>query len=56
MILMEFLTLIILISDDIKKFSHEIYQKHNVIIKYMETDKDHIHRKSGLRKKWINLL
>lgn len=31
------------ISDDIKQLSHEICQKHNVIIKYMETDKDHIH-------------
>lgn len=31
------------ISDDIKQFSYEIYQKHNVIIHKMETDKDHIH-------------
>ena len=31
------------ISDDIKQLSHEICQKHNVIIKYKETDKDHIH-------------
>ena len=31
------------ISDDIKQFSYEICQKHNVVIKYMETDKDHIH-------------
>ena len=31
------------ISDDIKQFSHEICQKHKVIIRYMETDKDHIH-------------
>ena len=31
------------ISDDIKQFSYEIYQKHKVIIRYMETDKDHIH-------------
>ena len=31
------------ISDDIKQFSHEIGQKHHVIIRYMETDKDHIH-------------
>ena len=31
------------ISDNIKHFSYEICQKHNVIIKYMETDKDHIH-------------
>ncbi len=31
------------ISDDIKQFSYEICQKHGIIIKYMETDKDHIH-------------
>ena len=31
------------ISDDIKLFSYEICQKHKVIIRYMETDKDHIH-------------
>lgn len=31
------------ISDDIKQFSYEIYQRHKVIIRYMETDKDHIH-------------
>ncbi len=31
------------ISDDIKQFSYEISQKHKVIIRYMETDKDHIH-------------
>ena len=31
------------LSDDIKQFSYEICQKHNVIIKYMETDKGHIH-------------
>lgn len=31
------------ISDDIKQFSYEICQKHNVIIHEMETDKDHIH-------------
>lgn len=31
------------ISDDIKQFSYEICQKHNILIKYMETDKDHIH-------------
>ena len=30
-------------SDDIKQFSYEICQRHKVIIKYMETDKDHIH-------------
>ena len=30
------------ISDDIKLFSYEICQKHKVIIRYMETDKDHI--------------
>ena len=31
------------ISDDIKQFSYEICQRHKVIIKYMETDKDYIH-------------
>ena len=31
------------ISDDIKQFSYEICQKHSVIIRYMETYKDHIH-------------
>ncbi len=31
------------ISDDIKQFSHEICQKHHVIIRYIETGKDHIH-------------
>ena len=31
------------ISDDIKQFSYEICQKHKVIIRHMETDKDHIH-------------
>ena len=31
------------ISDDIKQFSYEICQKHKVIIRYMQTDKDHIH-------------
>ena len=31
------------ISEDIKHFSQEICQKHKVIIRYMETDKDHIH-------------
>ncbi len=31
------------IADDIKQFSYEICQKHHVIIRYMETDKDHIH-------------
>lgn len=31
------------ISDDIKQFSYEICQKHKVIIRYMETDRDHIH-------------
>ena len=31
------------ISDDIKQFSYEICQRHKVIIKYMETDKNHIH-------------
>lgn len=31
------------ISDDIKQFSYEICQKHNVTIHRMETGKDHIH-------------
>ena len=31
------------ISDDIKQFSYDICKKHNINIKYMETDKDHIH-------------
>ncbi len=31
------------ISDDIKRLSCEICQKHNITIKYMWTDKDHIH-------------
>ena len=31
------------ISDDIKQFSYEICQKHKIIIRYMETDKGHIH-------------
>ena len=31
------------ISDDIKQFSYEICKKHKVIIRYMETYKDHIH-------------
>ena len=31
------------IADDIKQFSYEICQKHHVIIRYMETDKDPIH-------------
>jgi putative transposase len=35
------------ISDDIKQFSYEICQRHNVIIRYMETDKDHIHFLAG---------
>ena len=30
-------------SDDIEQFSYEICQRHSVIIRYMETDKDHIH-------------
>ena len=30
-------------SDDIKQFSYEICNKHNVIIHEMEADKDHIH-------------
>ena len=31
------------ISDDIKQLSYDICRKHGVDIKYMETDKDHIH-------------
>ena len=31
------------IASDIKRLSLEIAEKHNVKIKYMETDKDHIH-------------
>lgn len=31
------------ISDAIKQLSFEICQKHNISIKYMETDKDYIH-------------
>ena len=31
------------ISSDIKSLSECICKKHNVIIRYMETDKDHIH-------------
>ena len=30
------------IVDDIKQYSYEICQKHKVIIRYMETDKEHI--------------
>lgn len=32
-----------IISEDIKQLSYEICNKHNVIIKEMETDNDHIH-------------
>lgn len=31
------------ILDDINPFSHEIYQKHKVIIRYIEIDQNHIH-------------
>lgn len=31
------------VSKDIKNLSKVILEKHNVLIKYMETDKDHIH-------------
>ena len=31
------------ISNDIKELSRKICNKHNVIIKYVETDKNHIH-------------
>ena len=30
-------------SDDVKHLSYKIFQRHNVIIHKMETDKDHIH-------------
>ncbi len=31
------------ISNDIKQYSYDICNKHKVNIKYMETDKEHIH-------------
>ena len=31
------------ISDDIKNFSNQICEKHNIVIRNMETAKDHIH-------------
>ena len=31
------------ISDDIKELSYKICDKHNIKIKYLEIDKDHIH-------------
>lgn len=31
------------ISSDIKRLSADICSRHNVVIRYMETDKDHIH-------------
>lgn len=31
------------ISDDIKRLSYEICDKNSIIIKYVETDRDHIH-------------
>ena len=31
------------LSDDIKNLSYEICNKHNIKLKYLETDKDHIH-------------
>ena len=31
------------LSDDIKQLSYEICQRHNIVIRYMETDVDHIH-------------
>ena len=31
------------ISDDIKNLSIDVCNKNNILIKYMETDKDHIH-------------
>ena len=31
------------ISDEIKMLSRDICKKHKIVIKYLETDKDHIH-------------
>ena len=31
------------ISEDIKRLSKEILERHNCVIKYVETDQDHIH-------------
>lgn len=31
------------IASDIKRLSREICDKHHILIRYMETDKDHIH-------------
>ena len=31
------------ISDEIKELSRQLCQRHDVIIRYIETDKDHIH-------------
>lgn len=31
------------IASDIKRLSEEICEKHHILIRYMETDKDHIH-------------
>lgn len=31
------------VSEDIKNLSKTILEKYNILIKYMETDKDHIH-------------
>ena len=31
------------ISDEIKELSRQLCQRHDVIIRYMETDRDHIH-------------
>lgn len=31
------------ISDDIKKLSYDICRKHNIVIKYIENEKNHIH-------------
>ncbi len=44
------------LSDDIKQFSYEICQKHNVIIKYMKTDKGHIHYICGYQNEEIKNL
>lgn len=48
-------------SDDIKQFSYETCQKYKTTIKYMETDKGHIHYMMGIEpilfiNKIINLM
>jgi putative transposase len=39
------------ISDDIKQLSYNICNKHNIIIKHIETDKDHIHYMEKIHRK-----